>query len=242
MSTEVETLEPRGSNALAPLIAACGIGGGVGTSTLAFLTAMYMQHSASAPILLCDTGGPGASLASLAEQSSQLSLPQAASAIGADALGVPLFVQLTAKLRLIARDPEFDDYTDPDGLERLLFDARSAHPVTIVDCGTLQRPVERAVAEQATSILWIAPDSMAGAKQAKAVLRSLPLNADREILAVCAKGDRDSAVEHELMGAADLRGAPLVFVPPLPEVCNGGLKAALQTGQLALEAIRGRLI
>lgn len=241
MSAEVETIEPRESKALAPLLAVCGIGGGVGASTLAFLTAMHIQRFASAPILLCDTGGPGASLAAMAEKSSQLSLPQAATAIAGDALGVPLFVQLTAKLRLIARDPELDDSTDPEGLERLLFDARSAHPVTIVDCGSLQRPVERSVAKQASSILWITRDSLAGAKRAKSVLRSLPLNADREVLAVCAGEKRDSAVEHELMNAADLRAAPLVFVPPLPEACNGSLKEALETGQLALEAIRGRL-
>jgi Flp pilus assembly CpaE family ATPase len=229
------------AEAPATLLAVCGIAGGAGTSTLAFLTAMYVQGHSPKPILLCDTGGPGASLAALAGRGSALSLPQAATAIAADALGVPLFVPLTARLRLIGREPDFDDAPDPDGLARLLGDARGAHPVTIVDCGTLQRPVERSVAEQASSILWVTRDGPAGARQARAALRSLPLSAEREILAVRAGGGRDAAVEHELMDAADLRGASLVFVPALPDVGRAGADAALDTAQVALEAIRARL-
>jgi Flp pilus assembly CpaE family ATPase len=241
MSAELEAVELAELEGLSPLIAVCGIGGGAGTSTLAFLTAMYVQRRASEPILLCDTGGPGASLALLAEKASQLSLPQAATAIGADALGVPLFVPVTAKLRLIAREPQFDDPPDPAGLSRLLFDARGAHPLTIVDCGTLQRPVERMVAEEASSVIWVAQGSPAGARRARSALRSLALNADSEILAVCAGGERDRAVEHELMSAAELRDAALVFVPPLRDALEEGVDAALGAGQLALEAIRGRL-
>jgi len=242
MSVETETaLERSEPVSPAALLAVCGINGGAGTSTLAFLTAMHVQRSASGPVLLCDTGGPGASLALLAGKASPLSLPHAATAIAGDALGVPLFVPVTGRLRLIAREPDLDDPPDPDGLARLLSDARDAHPLTIVDCGTLQRPVERAVAEQASSILWVARGTAAGARRAHAVLRSLPLGADREILAVCTGEERDTAVEHELMRAADLRGASLVFVPPLPDVCDAGLDAALATGQVALEAIKARL-
>lgn len=226
---------------LAPLLAVCGIAGGAGASTLAFLTAMYAQHLSSQPILLCDSGGPTASLAQLAKTSSQLSLPQAATAIGADALGVPLFAQVTAKLRLIARGPDFEDDADPAGLARLLGDARGAHPLTIVDCGTLQRPIERAVAEQASSILWVAPGSLSGVRRARTALQSLPLRAEREILAVRAGEERNAAVEHELMGAAEMRGAALVFVLSLPEIDRVGLAATLEAGQLALEAIRTRL-
>lgn len=241
MSTETETVEPPRASASAQLLAVCGVSGGVGTSTLALLTAMYVQHVATAPILLCDTGGPNASLAQLTEQRSHLSLSRAATAIGADSLGVPLFAALTPKLRLIASEPELDEAPDPDGLARLLHDARSAHPVTVADCGTLQRPVERTVAEQATSILWVARGSALGARRARAVLRSLPLRAEQEILAVCAGEERDGAVERELMRAAELRNASLVFVPRLPEISSAGLGPALKAGQLALEAIRARL-
>lgn len=247
MSAKVETVEATqtvtapGAEA-ATLLAVCGIGGAAGTSTLTFLTALYAQGFLSAPLLLCDTGGPAASLAVLAEKQSQLSLPQTAAAIGADALAVPPFVPLTAKVRLIAREPDFDDTLDPDGLRRLLRDARAAHSLTIVDCGTLQRPVERAVAEQASSILWTVQGSPMGASRARATLRSLPLRADREILAVWAGERRSSTVEHELMSAADLHGAAVVFVPALPEVSQVGLDTALGVGQVALEAIRGRLM
>ena len=237
MPTAIQTpRETRGA-----LLAVCGIGGGAGASTLAFLTAMQVQHFSPKPILLCDCGGPGASLAALAEKSSQLSLGKAATALGTDALGVPLFVSLTPKLRLIAREPEFDEPVDVEGLGRLLHDARDAHPLTIVDCGTLQRPIEQSVAERASAILWVGQASPLGARRAQAALRSLPRSADQEMLAVRPGDGRDSAVEHQLMNAADLRGASLVFVPALPDVCGGGLKAALEAGQLALEAIRGRL-
>jgi hypothetical protein len=223
------------------LLAVCGIGGGAGTSTLAYLSAMYVQQFAPKPILLCDAGGPGASLAAMAGKGSPLSLPQAATAVAADALGAPLFVQLTARLRLIGREPGFDDAPDPDGLARLLDDARDAHPVTIVDCGTLQRPVERSVAEQASSLLWVTRGTPGGAGQAKAALGHLPLRADREILAVRATEERNAAAEHELMSAADLRGASLVFLPALPDLGRIGIEAALQVAQVALEAIRVRL-
>jgi hypothetical protein len=97
------------------------------------------------------------------------------------------------------------------------------------------------VAEQASSILWVAPDSATGARRAQAALRSLPLNAGREILAACEAEERSSAVEHELMDAADVRGASLVFVPALRDVCQDGGRAALQAAHVALEAIRVRL-
>lgn len=223
------------------LLAVCGIGGGVGASTLAFLTAMHAQRYSAKPILLCDTGGPGASMAAMAEKGSELSLGKAATALAAGMLGVPLFVPLTPKLRLIGRDPEFDEPISAEGLDRLLHDARDAHPLTIVDCGTLQRPIERSVAEQASAILWVAQASQSGARRARAALRSLPQSADHEILAVRAVESRDSALEHQLMNAADLRGASLVFVPAMPDICGGGMEAALEAGQLALEAIRSRL-
>ena len=247
MSTDMETVEPvqigrTSDSEAATLVAVCGIGGGAGTSTLAFLSAMYAQRFLSAPLLLCDTGGPSASMAVLAEKESQLSLPQAAAAIGADSLAVPLFVPLTAKVRLIAREPDLDDALDFDGLRRLLGDACAAHPLTIVDCGTLQRPVERAVAEQASSILWTAQGSSLGAARARATLRSLPLAADREILAVGAGTKRSSAVEREMMNAADLRGAAVAFVPDMPQVSEVGMNTALEVCQVALEAIRGRLM
>jgi Flp pilus assembly CpaE family ATPase len=238
---QVETPVPTGLETRGALLAVCGIGGGVGTSTLAFLTAMHVQHFCAKSVLLSDTGGPGASLAVLAGQSSPLSLGKAAAAIAADALGVPLFVPVTPKLRLIAREPELDDPADTDGLARLLHDARDAHPLTIVDCGTLQRPIERSVAEQASAILWVTQASPSGARRAQATLRSLPQSADQEILAVRPGESRNSGVEHQLMSAADIRGASLVFVPALPDVCNGGADAALEAGQLALEAIRVRL-
>lgn len=241
MTAELETVEREvRTEASAGLVAVCGIGGGVGTSTVALLSAAYIQRSSSAPILLCDTGGPTASLAALAGKSSQLSLGKAATVLAADALGVPLFVGLTPKLRLIAREPEFDDPVNPDGLSRLLHDAREAHPLTIVDCGTLQRPIEQAVALEASAIIWVAQVSPSGARRARAALRSLPRSADHEILVVRAGESRDSAIERQLMDAADLRGASLVFVPTLPDVCDG-LDGALEAGQLALEAIRGRL-
>jgi len=247
MSTGMEMVGPapagRPPESEAPrLVAVCGIGGGTGTSTLAFLSAMYAQRFLSAPLLLCDTGGPAASLAVLAEKQSQLSLPLAAAAIGADSLAVPLFVPLTAKVRLIAREPDFDDALDFDGLRRLLRDAGAAHPLTIVDCGTLQRPVERAVAEQASSILWTVQGSSLGAARARATLRSLPLAADQEILAVGPREKRSSAVERELMNAADLRGAAVAFLPDIPEISEVGTNTALEVCQVALEAIRGRLM
>lgn len=247
MSADMETVEPVRAGTVsdseaATLVAVCGIGGGTGASTLAFLSAMYAQRFLSAPLLLCDAGGPTASMAVLAEKQSQLSLPQAAAAIGADSLAVPLFVPLTAKVRLIAREPDFDDALDFDGLRRLLRDACAAHPLTIVDCGTLQRPIERAVAEQASSILWTVQGSSLGAARARATLRSLPLGADQEVLAVGAGEKRSSAVERELMNAADLRGAAVAFVPDIPQVSEVGMNTALEACQVPLEAIRGRLM
>ena len=85
-----------------PLIAVCGLTGGIGTSTLALLAAHALSADASGPVLLCELDGAGGGLAELAGASSPRSLTQLAA--GIRGRGLP-FVALDRCLRLIATPP-----------------------------------------------------------------------------------------------------------------------------------------
>ena len=49
------------------LLAVCGLCGGAGASTLAYLIAALRAEQQGGPVLVCDTGGPAGGLAAYAE-------------------------------------------------------------------------------------------------------------------------------------------------------------------------------
>src|SRR5438105_3052411 len=66
-----------------PLLAVCGVCGGAGASTLAYLIALAAARARRQPVLVADTGGPTGGLAALAGVEAPRSLPELADHIAA---------------------------------------------------------------------------------------------------------------------------------------------------------------
>jgi Flp pilus assembly CpaE family ATPase len=222
------------------VVAVCGLGGGAGTTTLAYLAALHASRRSDGPVLACDGGGPGAALAAVAGSSSPLSLPAASEAIARGLIERRPFASLSPTLRLIARPPQLADDFDPEGLATLIAHARAAHALVVCDCGTLQRPIERELAAAADGIAWVTHASAVGIRAAAAALTSFAaLRGDREVLVARAiHGSR--AERRALLALAEELALPLVLVPSLPEVAA---RAEVGLGRLAseLEAIEEAL-
>jgi Flp pilus assembly CpaE family ATPase len=222
------------------VVAVCGLGGGAGTTTLAYLVALHASRRSARPILACDAGGPGAALAAAAGSSSPLSLAAASEAIARGLLERRPFASLSPTLRLIARPPQLADDFDREGLATLIAHARAAHALVVCDCGTLQRPIERELAAAADRIAWVTHASAVGIRAAEAALASLAaLRCNREVLVARAMhGSR--AERRALLALAEDHAAPLVLVPSLPEVAA---RVEVGLGRLAseLEAIEEAL-
>ena len=125
---------------LGPLLAVCGLTGGAGATTLAYLVALAAAEQDGGPVLVADTGGPSGGLAALAGVETPHSLAELAAQIAADRpLEGGVYATGAAGVRVLASGPEFTAPCAPEQLGRLLIDAREAHRLTVIDCGTLGR-------------------------------------------------------------------------------------------------------
>lgn len=216
MSAAVSAPQAYGSGAWAAaageLVAVCGLGGGLGTSTLAFALAGTAASQLDGVVLAADTGGPCASLALLAGEASGLELGEASVAIAAGGLRDRPDVELDVGLRLIARPPRTSDDYDPAALGLVLDQAQASHELTVVDCGTLQRSIEREVADRAGGLIWLTGGRAEDCRQARSRLDGfVSLRRGGEVL-VARPGCEDSRGAIEL---AERLAMPLVLLPEL---------------------------
>ena len=125
---------------LGPLLAVCGLAGGVGATTLSYLIALAAVRQWNDPVLVADTGGPSGGLAECAGVEVERSLSELAQQLAA---GVPLdggiFATGRDGLRVLATGPEFSSRPADHEVVLLLAHAREAHGLTVIDCGTLTR-------------------------------------------------------------------------------------------------------
>lgn len=246
MSTVDEPLVDETAPAPGPeggrLVAFVGLCGGAGTTTIAYLTALAAARQYGPKrVLVCDTGPVSGALALYAGQHSQWNLPQVAHRL---ATGLPLegelFATLPGGLRLLASGPGHPPTVESAPFMRVLADARAAHALTIVDCGTLQRAVDRQVLEVADHTCWVLPASGEALPRAWALLTAV---ASREwsretLVARAAVGERKASVR-TLRELAGERGAPLVLVPTVPDPTGTGLEAAIEAAQVSTAALLG---
>ena len=225
--------------AAGPLLAVCGLAGGAGASTLAYLVARSAAGSDAEPVLVCDTGGPTAGLSTYAGAASPRSLTGAADAIAAgEALEEGLFTPAAPGLRVLARGPELESSGETAAMGRLLADAREIHKLTVVDCGTLARPSDREVLAMATHIIWTLPATISGRHRGERFLELVPVMPDRRELVVARRDDgARRAPLVELKALAEARRAPLVLMPHVPDLAEGGLERALDEASVTLAAI-----
>jgi hypothetical protein len=206
-----------------PLIAVCGLVGGAGASTLALCLARQAAHESAAPVLLTELAASSAGLAVLAGQASALSLGGLAQQVADGQTPARAFVEPEPGLRLLASPPLQDAETEPEQLRALLREARAAHGLVIVDCGT-DWTAAGAVLNEASHIVWALPATRAALARAQALLDSdiLPRpGAWRELLAATALGCHSSVSVRALRHLARQRCERLVLIPPSKALARG---------------------
>jgi hypothetical protein len=222
------------------LIAVCGLCGGAGASTLAYLLARNLSESLAEPVLVCDTGGPGGGLAAYSRVGAAHSLSRIANAVAAhEPLAGGLFADDGSGLRVMASRPQLDTDVDEGGLARVLRDARAAHALTVVDCGTLATVVDRRVLDEATHAVWAIPASSRGVRLGFDVLALFGVREYRREVLVARHeaGDRKPPIE-QLTALAEGRQAPLVLMPSVENLIERPVTDALQAAAVSLAAVQ----
>jgi len=227
---------------LGPMLAVCGLTGGAGATTLAYLVALAATEQDDGPVLVADTGGPSGGLATLAGVETSHSLVELAAHIaGHRPLEGGVYATGPSGVRVLATAPEFRTIGTHEQLVRLLLDAREAHRLTVIDCGTLARDADRLTLAAATHIAWVLPATADGIRRARRVLAAAPTTAAKQLLI----GQRDvrhsKAPLRELRHIANERPAPLVLVPRLPRLEAGRSDDAVEAAQVPVQAILGAL-
>src|SRR5829696_5862000 len=154
-----------------PLVAVCALAGGAGASTLALLLARQAAQESAAPVLLTEADPFRAGLAALAGQAAPYPLVELAQHVAEDAAPSEAFIELEPRLRLVAATPRRCSTPDREAVRALLGEARAAHGLVIVDCGTTWMPDSPTLAE-ATHVLWCLPGTPASLARARTLLAS----------------------------------------------------------------------
>ncbi|HXA54914.1 MAG TPA: hypothetical protein VNV37_08580 [Solirubrobacteraceae bacterium] len=225
-----------------PLLAVAGLSGGAGASTLAYLIAATAAAHSPGPVLLADTGGPMAGVAERTGVSAPRTLAELTERLAAgDPVSGCVWARGEHGLRVLAGAPQFTVHGDRDAARRVLTDAREAHALSVVDVGTLTRPIEQAALGVATHLAWVLPASESGVARAARVLeRVVPLAQPETLVARAEPGVHRPPVR-ALAALADARRARLVLIPALGEHTPGNVGELAERAQLALAAIGGVL-
>ena len=197
-----------------PVVAVCGLTGGAGTSTLALLLARLVASDSTAPILLAETDPMRAGLAVLTGRATPRPLVALAQDVIDDRQPAEAFVELEAGLRLIAAEPRTAAAGAREALDLLLAQARDAHGLVVLDCGTHWTP-DSPVLAHATHIIWALPATPTGLARGASQLKAAMTTAGRwhEALVATATVTRPLASVRALRRLARERCDQLVLVP-----------------------------
>ena len=234
--------EPASPVRLGPLLAVCGLTGGSGVTTLAYLVALAAQHEKGGPVLVADTGGPTGGLAALAGVETPHSLAELAEQLAAGgSVKGGVYATGPAGVRVLATGPEFTPTRARERLAQLLIDAREAHRLTVIDCGTLARDADRLALAAATHIAWVLPATADGVGRGERVLDAAPAPEAKHLVIGRRDMRQSKAPLRELRRIANERHAPLVLVPHLPGLEARKLDSAVEAVQVPVQAILGAL-
>jgi Flp pilus assembly CpaE family ATPase len=225
-----------------PLLAVCGLAGGAGTTTLAYLIALAAAREWAEPVLVADTGGPSGGLAACAGVEVSRSLSELADQLACGKpLGAGIYATRRDGLRLLASGPDFSSPDVGDQLYPLLAHAREAHGLTVIDCGTLARQAEQAVAAAATHVAWVLPATRAGVERGRRILDAAPRLSGKELLVARADARQTRAPLRDLRRIAGERRALLVLLPHLSWLDRGQVDGCTDEAQVPVQAILGAL-
>jgi MinD-like ATPase involved in chromosome partitioning or flagellar assembly len=233
---------PDAPRRLGPLLAVCGLVGGAGVTTLAYLVALAAARQWREPVLVADTGGPSGGLAACAGVEVPRSLAELAEQLAAGALlGGGLYATGQGGVRVLASGPELFSTTAHEQVSTLLLDAREAHGLTVVDCGTMAREVEQTAASTSSHAAWVLPATAHGIRAGGRVLDAAPRPAGQELIVARRDARQPAAQLRELRRIAAERQAPLVLMPHLPGLEAGRLEDSAEAAQVPVQAILGAL-
>jgi Flp pilus assembly CpaE family ATPase len=233
--------EQQGQVTRGPLLAVCGLCGGAGASTLAYLVALAEARRRSDAVLVADTGGPGGGISCYAGVEAPRSLVEAAAHVVA---GLPAgqLVTTTAGLRVLATGPRFTVDCAREGIALLLDHARERYALTVIDCGTLAREADQVALAKASHVAWVLPASSSGVRRTRPVLGAInPYLLGRELIVARHDPPEPKAPLRELKRLAEHRHAALVLMPSVPDLATGNSTEALEIAQVSLQAIQGVL-
>ena len=227
---------------LGPLLAVCGLAGGAGATTLSYLIALAAVRQCTDPVLVADTGGPSGGLAGCAGVEVPRSLGELAEQVAAGVqLGGGTYATGRDGLRVLATGPEFSSPRADDQVRQLLADAREAHGLTVLDCGTLARNAEQTAAAAATHIAWVLPATTHGVVRGRRVLEAAPRMPGKELIVARNDVRQPSAPLRQLRRIAAERRALLVLVPHVTGLEAGRIEASVEAAQVPVQAILGAL-
>lgn len=210
----------------ATVVAVCGLAGGAGTTTLAWLLARQAARESPAPVLVCEPEAIGGGLADRAGCASTTALGELGELVDAGQRPpAGAFAALPDGLRMIAAGPRQAHAPPAGALARVLSDARAAHGLVVCDCRTLDHPAVDAILAQATHVLWTLPATAGALAQARAIIAADSLPAAgraREALVAVATHRGACTNVRDLRALAATRLDRLVLVPHTPELAAGG--------------------
>ena len=168
-----------------PLVAVCGLTGGAGTTTLALLLANRAARESTTPVLLTEADPARAGLAALTGRATPRSLAALAAHLHDEEAPRDTFAELSTGLRLIAAAAQPAPSVEREDLGALLSEARAAHGLVVVDCGTSWTADSPALST-ASHIVWTAPATASAATRAAHALNAVAPSPGRawEALAV----------------------------------------------------------
>jgi cellulose biosynthesis protein BcsQ len=206
-----------------PLVAVCGVAGGAGASTLSLLLARESAAASSAPVLLSEADAVAGGLAALAGAAAPYSLVGLAQRLAADAAPSQTFIELEPGLRLVASAPQRPARCDPDAIRVLLREARAAHGLVVIDCGT-GWTADSAVVAAASHILWCVPATPTALARSGALLGSdvMPVaGRHRELLIAIARDAEPRVRVRRLHRLAARRCDGLILIPHSVALARG---------------------
>ena len=144
-------------------------------------------------------------------------------------------------MRVLAAGPEFASRCRDDKLHELVADAREAHGLTVIDCGTLAREADQIVAADATHIAWMLSATGNGVERGRRVLEAAPRTVAKELIVARNDINQTRAPLRELRRLAAERRALLVLMPHLTRLESGGIESCADEAQVPVQAILGAL-
>ncbi|MEN3284325.1 MAG: hypothetical protein V7607_5465 [Solirubrobacteraceae bacterium] len=221
-----------------PVLAVCGLAGGVGTTSLAVAIARAAADQSSVPVLLAEAESCAGQLAAVVPDGPVTSLCDLA--LGHGELAVPSS-GLTVLAAHQPRAPRNVLKHQRGAATLHALDAlRAAYGLTVIDCGTLMNFDARLMLSAATHVVWVLATDRAAVGRARSLLVSgaapHPAGAREVIAAVAARARHvDRRGVRTLRELAELRCERLVLVPHLPSLVDDGAAAmvAEMAGSLA---------